>query len=44
MLAKEGVAGENFDAGAVDVALSSLSIEQRIAVKSALLRAGMVQV
>jgi len=41
MMAKDG--SESFDAAAVDTALTSLSIEQRIAVKSALLRAGMVQ-
>ena len=42
MFAKEGVAGEGFETGAIDAALTSLSVEQRIAVKSALLRAGMV--
>jgi len=42
MLAKEGVSGEGFEAGAIDAALTSLSVEQRIAVKSALLRGGMV--
>ncbi len=42
MFAKEGPVGEGFDAGAIDAALTSLSVEQRIAVKSALLRAGMV--
>jgi uncharacterized iron-regulated protein len=42
MFAKEGAAGEGFDTGAIDAALTSLNVEQRIAVKSALLRAGMV--
>jgi hypothetical protein len=42
MLAKEGLSGESFEAGAIDAALTSLNVEQRIAVKSALLRAGMV--
>ena len=40
MFAKD--AGEAVEAGAIDAALTSLSVEQRIAVKSALLRAGMV--
>ena len=38
MFAKDGAV----EAGAIDAALVSLSVEQRIAVKSALLRAGMV--
>ena len=42
MFAKDGSAGEGLDAGAIDAALTSLSVEQRIAVKSALLRSGMV--
>jgi len=42
MFAKEGSTGEGFDASAIDAALTSLSVEQRIAVKSALLRSGMV--
>jgi len=46
MLAKQGVAlhsvGESMEAGAIDSALSSLSIEQRIAVKAELLRAGLL--
>jgi predicted RNase H-like nuclease (RuvC/YqgF family) len=40
LLAKQGGAG--VDVSALDAALSSLSIEQRIAVKSQLLRAGVV--
>jgi predicted RNase H-like nuclease (RuvC/YqgF family) len=40
MLAKQGVATESIEAGALDGALASLSVEQRIAVKSELLRSG----
>lgn len=39
LVAKEG---GSMDAGAVDAALGSLSVEQRIAVKAGLLRAGLV--
>jgi len=43
LLAKHGIAaGVEVDASALDAALTSLSIEQRIAVKSQLLRAGLV--
>jgi len=43
LLAKHGIAaGAEGDATALDAALASLSIEQRIAVKSQLLRAGLV--
>jgi len=43
LLAKHGLAaGAEVDASALDAALTSLSIEQRIAVKSQLLRAGLV--
>jgi hypothetical protein len=43
LLAKHGIAaGAEVDAAALDAALASLSIEQRIAVKSQLLRAGLV--
>lgn len=42
MLAKQGVTVESMEAGAIDAALSSLSIEQRIAVKAELLRAGLL--
>ncbi len=42
MLAKQGVTVDSMDAGALDGALSSLSIEQRIAVKAELLRLGRV--
>ncbi len=45
MLSKQGVAGlaaEGLEAGAIDAALQSLSIEQRIAVKSELMRAGLL--
>ena len=42
LLAKQGVAIDSLDAGALDAALASLSIEQRIAVKAQLLRAGLM--
>jgi hypothetical protein len=42
MLAKQGVVMDSVEAGAIDGALSSLSIEQRIAVKSELMRAGVL--
>jgi hypothetical protein len=42
MLAKQGLTVESMEAGAIDAALSSLSIEQRIAVKAELLRAGLL--
>ncbi len=43
LLAKHGIAaGAEVDSTALDAALASLSIEQRIAVKSQLLRAGLV--
>lgn len=42
MLAKQGVAIDSLEAGALDAALASLSLEQRIAVKAQLLRAGML--
>lgn len=42
MLAKQGVVMESVEAGAIDGALASLSIEQRIAVKSGLMRAGLL--
>jgi hypothetical protein len=42
LLAKQGVAVESLEAGALDGALQSLSIEQRFAVKAQLLRAGLV--
>ena len=41
LLAKHGVS-EGMDASALDAALVSLSLEQRIAVKSQLMRAGLV--
>lgn len=41
MLAKQGVTIDSLDAGALNVALGSLSVEQRIAVKAQLMRAGM---
>jgi hypothetical protein len=42
LLAKQGVTVDSMEAGAVDAALGSLSIEQRIAVKAQLMRAGML--
>ena len=47
LLAKQGVTPDSFEtasleAGAVDAALSSLSLEQRIAVKAQLMRAGLL--
>ena len=42
MLAKQGVAVDSLEAGSLDAALNGLSIEQRLAVKSQLLRSGML--
>ena len=42
MLAKQGVFVDDVQAGSIDGALASLSIEQRIAVKSELMRAGLL--
>lgn len=42
LLAKQGVAIDSLEAGALDAALGSLSLEQRIAVKAQLIRAGML--
>ena len=42
LLAKQGVTMDSMEAGAVDAALVSLSIEQRIAVKAQLMRAGLL--
>jgi hypothetical protein len=42
LLAKQGVALESLEAGALDAALVSLSLEQRIAVKAQLMRAGLL--
>ena len=42
LLAKQGVAIDSLEAGALDAALASLSLEQRIAVKAQLLRAGLL--
>ena len=41
-LAKQGVTVDSLEAGAVDAALVSLSLEQRIAVKAQLMRAGLL--
>lgn len=42
LLAKQGVTVDSVEAGAVDAALVSLSVEQRIAVKAQLMRAGLL--
>ena len=42
LLAKQGVTLDSVDAGTLDAALTSLSIEQRIAVKAQLIRSGML--
>jgi hypothetical protein len=42
LLARQGVTVDSLEAGALDAALVSLSIEQRIAVKSQLIRAGLL--
>jgi len=44
LLSKSGVdAGEKLDAGVIDKTLQSLSVEQRIAVKAEMARAGMIE-
>ncbi len=42
LLAKQGVTVESLDPGILDAALVSLSVEQRIAVKAQLMRAGLL--
>jgi hypothetical protein len=42
MLAKQGVTVDSIEAGALDAALASLSMEQRFAVKAQLMRAGLL--
>jgi predicted PilT family ATPase len=42
LLAKQGVTLDSLEAGSLDAALTSLSIEQGIAVKSQLIRAGLL--
>ena len=42
LLAKQGVTVDSMEAGALDAALVSLSIEQRMAVKAQLMRAGLL--
>jgi hypothetical protein len=42
LLAKQGVAVDSIEAGALDAALVSLSMEQRFAVKAQLMRAGLL--
>ena len=43
ILAKGGVEGEKIEKGVLDKSLQSLSVEQRIAVKAELARAGMIE-
>jgi len=42
LLAKQGVAVDSIEAGALDASLVSLSMEQRFAVKAQLMRAGLL--
>jgi len=42
LLAKQGVTVDSIETGALDAALVSLSLEQRIAVKAQLMRAGLL--
>ena len=42
LFAKQGITVDSMDAGALDAALVSLSLEQRIAVKAQLMRAGLL--
>jgi|GEM_PF-368372 len=42
LLAKQGVTVDSMEAGSLDAALVSLSLEQRIAVKTQLMRAGLL--
>ena len=42
LLAKQGVTVDSMEAGALDAALASLSMEQRFAVKAHLMRAGLL--
>jgi hypothetical protein len=42
LLAKQGVSADSIEAGALDAALGSLSMEQRFAVKAQLMRAGLL--
>ncbi len=43
LLAKNEIEGERYDAGVLDKTLSVLSVEQRIAVKAEMARAGMIE-
>jgi len=43
LLAKNEIEGERFDAAVLDKTLSTLSVEQRIAVKAEMARAGMIE-
>jgi chromosome segregation ATPase len=42
LLAKQGLSVDTLEAGALDAALTGLSLEQRFAIKAQLLRAGLV--
>ena len=42
LLSKQGVAIEGIEAGTLDAAMTSLSLEQRMAVKAQLMRAGLL--
>lgn len=43
LLAKSGAEGERIESSAIDRALQALSVEQRIAVKAEMARAGMIE-
>jgi primosomal protein N'' len=43
LLAKNEIEGERYDAAVLDKTLSALSVEQRIAVKAEMARAGMIE-
>jgi|SRR5882672_7255515 len=43
LLAKNEIEGERFDGAALDKTLATLSVEQRIAVKAEMARAGMIE-
>jgi hypothetical protein len=43
LLAKHEVEGERFEAGVLDKTLAALSVEQRMAVKTEMARAGMIE-
>jgi hypothetical protein len=43
LLAKSGAEGERMESSAIDKTLQALSVEQRIAVKAEMARAGMIE-